>query len=306
MPKPPTGARRGHTLVANPVRGELLLFGGLVERDRSGFEPLWSYSKSGWRQLRPMGPRARSLAGCALNPASGVKYIYGGLAGGSSNRYGDLWSWDGSSWREIYIPNAGPGPRDHHAMAFDDARGNLVIHGGSVVLENASQIYNDTWLFNGNAWTKVEHSALPHRAHHAMIHDPIRKHLLAFGGITAERQYNGETWTFDGVRWTMLAAEGPPPLARYRMAFHPPSGQVILYGGNGRGSSMLASVRNETRAWDGTRWRQLTPSRNPGPRFVHAMAYYEPLKSIVLYGGVPEAKSDDAWIFDGADWKPLA
>ncbi|MGH7460996.1 MAG: kelch repeat-containing protein [Longimicrobiales bacterium] len=74
------------------------------------------------------GPQGRNLPAAAFDSQRSVVVLYGGTGVGSGTRYGDTWEWDGQRWTEKSVRT--PGPRDHHAMAFDEARGNVVICGG--------------------------------------------------------------------------------------------------------------------------------------------------------------------------------
>jgi len=49
----------------------------------------------------------------------------------------------------------------------------------------------------------------------------------------------------------------------------------------------------------------MKPPHSRGPRSMHAMAFYAPLRSVILYGGASGATSDDTWAFDGEDWKKI-
>lgn len=51
----------------------------------------------------------------------------------------DTWDWDGSVW--TLRATAGPAARYDHAMAFDPARGSLLVYGGTGLVR-----YADQWL----------------------------------------------------------------------------------------------------------------------------------------------------------------
>ena len=293
-------------------RGELLLFGGLDPADSSGVEPLWVLSGSTWRRAEAAGPRNRSLPGGAFDSQRGRLVIYGGLNGAWGNRYGDVWEWDGEAWREVRLPGPGPGPRDHHAMAYDTARGRVVLHGGSVIIgihsssgeyKPGSQVwYEETWEYDGAAWKPIAAAGPATRAHHCMAYDPVRRVTLLLGGASQNRQRPTDTWGWNGIAWEQLAQGGPAPRARCRMAFHEPSGEMVLYGGDVPHSGSGFKVAEDTWVWNGKAWSERKPRSTPGPRFMHAMAYQADMKRVILYGGVQGAKdSDDAWAWDGGE-----
>lgn len=299
-------------MAANPARGELYLFGGLDPQDPSGVEPLWIHRQGRWRQAAAAsGPRNRSLPGGAFDSKRGVFVVFGGINGRGGTRYGDLWEWNGQSWKEILAPSTQgaewPGPHDHHAMAFDSARGCIVLHGGSVIVGSGEHWYTETWEFNGQVWRMfaATDSGPGTRAHHAMVYDPVRKLTVLFGGMSRDRRHLPETWGWDGATWRKLADSGPSPRARHRLAFHSASGEVVLYGGNVPQSTPGFKFIGDTWTWNGREWRERKPASRPGDRFMHAMAEDPASKRVVLYGGVFQSKTDDAWAWDGTNWSPF-
>ena len=56
----------------------------------------------------------------------------------SSSR-GDTWEWDGTAWTQR-SPASAPSPQQGHAMAYDAARGRVVLFGG-----HDSFRRGDTW-----------------------------------------------------------------------------------------------------------------------------------------------------------------
>jgi len=99
----------------------------------------------------------------------------------------------------------------------------------------------------------------------------------------------------------------PPVLAWAAAAYDPVNDRVVMFGGaptiNGGGTT------NETWAWDGTTWTELSPKSSPGARWTHGMAYDESRQRIVLFGGLSgDAAStalNDTWEWDGTDWSQV-
>jgi hypothetical protein len=54
----------------------------------------------------------------------------------------DTWEWDGTTWRDATPPGTKPGPRRFHSLAFDSARGRMVLYGG---LDPSDRSLADTW-----------------------------------------------------------------------------------------------------------------------------------------------------------------
>ena len=80
--------------------------------------------------------------------------------------------------------------RDHFAIAADPIRGRIVVHGGNI----GNQWLQDSWQWDGSAWTTVETNSLPARSSHSMIFDPVSERVLLFGGISSGSVVRGDTW----------------------------------------------------------------------------------------------------------------
>ena len=71
------------------------------------------------------------------------------LFGGYGGSYrGDTWEWDGTVWVDK-TPATSPSARDAHAMAYDSARGRIVLFGGTEA--NATVDSNIQTLGSGTA-----------------------------------------------------------------------------------------------------------------------------------------------------------
>lgn len=300
-------------------RRELLLFGGLAPAEPSGAEPLWIFSEAGWRRAQtPMpvvnssAPRSRSLPAAVYDLKRRRFVLYGGISNYSETRFGDWWEWDGQNWLERSWGRLGPGPRDHHAMAYDSARERIVMHGGSVIIltetsageiKTSSEVwYEERWEYDGEGWTPRVSPGPGTRAHHCLAFDAVRKVTLLVGGMSRDHQMTPATWGWNGTAWHKLADSGPGPRTHCRMAFHEPSGEMVLYGGELAGSR---APSGDTWVWNGSEWKERKPVNTPGPRILHAMAYHAERRQVILYGGASGATADDVWAWDGANWSRL-
>jgi hypothetical protein len=75
----------------------------------------------------------------------------------------------------------GPKPRSGHALAFDAARGRIVLFGGDA----AGSLFNDTWEWDAENWTQVADSGPSARQGLAMAYDTSRQRIVLFGGESA-------------------------------------------------------------------------------------------------------------------------
>jgi len=289
-------ARAGHVLVYDPRRGETVLLGGDTNQPAQTRDSLWAWSGSAWRVADAEGPGWRTLPAAAYDSRRGRLVLFGGIRKLSATQYaelaeGDTWEWDGARWEAMSVNS--PGPLDHHAIAFDEARGVMVVQGGG----RAGRILGGaTWTYDGTRWTMVADSnAGPgERVHHAMAYDSRRQRVVLFGGFGTARQPAPDVWEWDGTRWERRPAEGPGPRSRHRLAYDAARGVTVLYGG---------SSDRSTWTWDGVRWRNI-PGDGPPATTMHAMAYDMSRERVVLYGGGSERQST-LWEWDGGRWREV-
>jgi hypothetical protein len=62
----------------------------------------------------------------------------------------DTWEYDGESWYQVGTRRS-PSPRYGHSMAYDEARGVMVLFGG---LDIKGRLLNDTWEYDGTIWVQ--------------------------------------------------------------------------------------------------------------------------------------------------------
>src|SRR5579863_4368285 len=76
-----------------------------------------------------------------------------------------------------------PPARLGHAMAYDKARGQVVLFGGT---NGTGVVYGDTWVWDGSTWTqKFPQNSPPARNGHDLVYDEARGQVLLFGGTSA-------------------------------------------------------------------------------------------------------------------------
>jgi len=116
----------------------------------------------------------------------GQVLLYGGL--GSDNFVlGDTWIWDGTNWKN-WIQNSpvrNPGPRAHHAMAYDGAHAQIILFGGHSSYSGGNtghaKFINETWAWNGTNWMEpAPSSSPPPAAGHRMVYDQVRRQVMLF------------------------------------------------------------------------------------------------------------------------------
>lgn len=202
-------------------------------------------------------------------------------------------------------PGPPPAPRTSAGVAYDQARGQLVLFGGV----GGTRLFNDTWTWNGKSWTQQHPAATPPaREQSSMAYDTARHVVLLFGGI-GPTQSSGpstvnlnDTWTWDGQAWTQRQPKHVPALTESwltAMAFDPISRMVLLYG------HTAADYKMQTWAWDGSDWIQMHPLSDPGidmPTMVSTADHALLLGVGAQIGG---RYFTQTWSWDGSEWKRL-
>lgn len=235
---PAAPSPRAHPAMAyDPVRARTVLFGG----SSGNGQPLadtWAYDGATWIQLAPAAsPSARSRTALTYDVARDRMVLFGGfdanaVAGnllGLSR--GDTWEFDGDTWAQIATPVA-PSARNMHWAVFDPVRGRTLLFGGAGnPLQGGhsgggytTQNYNDTWSFDGVAWTQVPvpivFAPAKRFAAGAAVDGRTGVAWLFSGGI--QTALYGDLWRLDpapGATWTRYGTScagsaGQPQLDR--------------------------------------------------------------------------------------------
>lgn len=251
--------------------------------------------------LATAGPR--SSAAAAYDEASSQVVLFGGEGPPTTNAafdyLGDTWVWDGRSW--IRADGAGPSPRFAATMAYDAARGQVVLFGGLP----ASTFSGETWTWDGRAWTQ-HHPAMspPARQFASMVYDAGHRVVVLFGG-QAPAILN-DTWTWDGTTWReQHPTRSPTARISSAMTYDAARGRVVLFGGDADQGQVFSGGFGDTWTWDGANWSQVSSGASPPARAWAGLAYDAAVGKSVLFGGLsgPQATlMNDTWTWDGVHW----
>jgi hypothetical protein len=114
------------------VRRRLVVFGGFGA-PANFLKDTWEYDGTSWRETTPAsgpGPSARMQAGATFDASVGRVVLVGGYD--PSGYLSDLWEWDGAAWRNATPASAArPSARSSMGLAFDSARGKVMVFGGA-------------------------------------------------------------------------------------------------------------------------------------------------------------------------------
>src|SRR5262249_37407314 len=100
-----------------------------------------------------------------------------------------------ANWQRRY-PTVSPPGRYNVQMAFDEQHANALVFGGTDLIGDR----NDTWLWDGSAWTQRVAPGPSTRSNYALAYDRSHARVVLFGGYVAGL-YVGDTWTWDGAGW---------------------------------------------------------------------------------------------------------
>ncbi len=159
-------------------------------------------------------------------------------------------------------------------------------------------------------------SALPFpslRDQAAMAYDPSLGAVVLFGGYNPNRLADGDTWLFDNNTWTDISGSllnSPPARWGDRLVWDAADGYLMLFGGRN-----MTQYFNDTWAFTGATWLNLTTTVAPSPRGWYQMAYDALDGYVLLYGGwigndpagtnSSQQVFSDTWSYVGGVWTNL-
>jgi hypothetical protein len=303
----PIGLRPNPTqaavLVYDQRRARMLLFVG--QDDVTGGTSTWEWDPATgyWLDRSPPGgspsPPGRTFFTMAYDAGRGTAVLFGGTS--STSPYPDLndtWEWDGATgaWtrRTVDGDPASPGARDDAAMAYDSARGKVVLWGGWGGAGTA-----DTWEWDGalGTWAHTAVVGPPAGGEARMAFDAGRNKLVLWGGSgwTTGRR----VWEWDpsgAASWSERTPAGTLPcgVEDVGLAYDVSRGRTVLFGGVGSCGSNVYT--NEVWDWAGNplagpgTWTNRTGGVGlvPAARKNHAMSYDPVRRKVVLYGGMSD------------------
>ena len=333
--------RSGASLVADPVRQRLVLYGGWESATNTYRREAWVLDDLGgtptWSLVDPASeaPQARFFHIAGYDPARNRMVVFGGGANGRA--YKDAFaltlptSRRPAAWHTL-SPTTTLTARDQAAAVIDD--GVLTVFGGFGAgslpgTVGAGTHLADTWqrqLIRRSPW----HLATPANSNHVPITregaafalDQRDHRLLLFGGLTGDTTL-ADVWVADlqrpgRPRWQQLcspASCGGGPSSRWgaHAVYDDTADRLVVFGGLAAGGVATNDVWALDLTGDPT-WVELAPDgpRPPG-RWSAAYGFDPVRRRMVVFGGQtgPDASStslQDTWALslDDPRWTELA
>lgn len=139
------------------------------------------------------GPPARFGHAMAYDRVRGGVVLFGGDVDDLSHTppFGDTWLFKNNVWQDISASvGPGPGPRTHHQMTTDPISGRPLLFGG---LKPGGAQDNVLWELADDGWSVVDAlDAPPFVYRGVLVDDPVRKHVVLFGGNGRDEAYHLE------------------------------------------------------------------------------------------------------------------
>lgn len=195
--------RSSHTIVYDPVRDKIVLFGG-NDFDKA-YNDLWQYdyTSNEWTDINPVNsPEARQMHGMVYVPDRDVIIMYGGrrLNGGAS--FSDTWELNCKTytWKK-FNPGNSPSVSDHVNITYDSSADKVLLY-----------IAPNIWAydFNSDNWTSPDAKNKPDLNHSSFIYTPEFNKSILFGNMDGEE--GRYTWIYDYPEnsWTNITPENMP------------------------------------------------------------------------------------------------
>ena len=239
------------------------------------------------------GPAARAHHRLVSHPAGQILLIGGSTRTDTGYAwFDDAWTWRHDRWtRSASLPFT----RSSHALAYDEARREVVLVGGIGAWGDSAS--GELWTRGDEGWRQRAVTPEDGWSEPAACYDRERERVVVFGGWNRDNEFRGDTWEWDGRDLSRVADSGPEARAGHDLAFDPVSRRCILFGGRGDGGFLAG-----TWAWDGEAWREVAVD-GPPPRWFFGMTTADDWNRVVVFGGATDDGGlDDTWVWDGTTW----
>ena len=273
------GPRSRHGLIHDREAGSTILFGGIVwkwgGRLRSD---TWELKDGLWKKIHLIRrPRARHRGAMVFDAQRGMGVLFGGQASDGS-LLADTWIYRGRRWHpRRNWPWKRPRSRCGHSLAYDEETRRVVLFGG---VGNFDRSLDDTWVFDGSSWQRMDGPHPFARRYAAFAYDPDLRGCVLHGGSLDDRgvQQFGDAWLFRGQRWARLPSGfETDPRDDHGLGYHWASRSMVMLDSLRSSRGLLVGT---SEGWRSAHCEPLHPRHQCSP-----LAWDTMLNGLVLHGG---------------------
>lgn len=227
------------------------------------------------------------------DPVRHAMVVFGGVAAG--HYVATLFSYDidAALWETLTPAGGPPSARAYHSAVYDPVRHCMWVFGGY----NGSDELDDLWKYDlaANTWQQASPAGniASARQQHTAVFDPVSRCMYVFGGKSGDTAYN-DLWKYDveANQGIMASPSGDLPAERYAhtAVYEPDLGTMLVFGGYVPFIfGPVADLWTYDMAAD--HWTETRPmaggtSPHPPAVYRHVAAYYPPLRSMLIHGGI--------------------
>ncbi len=230
----PPGGRLLATVVYDPPRDRLLVFGGY---DGGPLGDVWVLSLSepmSWTRLAPLGPApaARWSSVGIYDPNADRMVIAFGTTSAGYNLTSEVWglSLGGTpTWSQLSPAGESPPARALSAAVYDEAHQRMIVYGG---YRGSDSPLDDVWaleFLGGPSWTRLtpQDTPPPPRWSHTAVYRTPTQQMFVFGGWNSTN-YLGDSWALNLGSLPV----GPPTITGFFPAGGRIGDEVTILGSN--------------------------------------------------------------------------
>jgi hypothetical protein len=227
-------------MVWDPVRQEIVMFGGRTQPNNLVSDKTWTWDGTDWTEEAPAtSPPARDIHHMIWDATNQNVLLFGGRLG-NNVRLTDVWTWNGTTWTEVTTTNAPEANfnSNHGDMVWDTANARPFLY---------SELYLKTYTFDGATWSLLGSTNTPNTGQFTrMAYDEVRGEPVLYN--------NSQTWAYRTNEWVQLSPANPDASRNAcGMVWHSGLQKIVLFGGNANNPLL-----QRTALWDGIDYEIVT------------------------------------------------
>jgi galactose oxidase-like protein len=292
----------GQPTVAKPVlaydaeRKEIIMM-GIDPTTFAGLMYRYDSTAKTWAKLTPAAmPACVNEGYMVFQPWNKTLAFMGGICTTGTSPLDEVYEWNGSTWTKITTSNANVRAYAQ-AVAYDSARQNVVLFGGSNL--GATDVRSDVATYARGAWRFPNTVVRPSpRSLSGFQSDPVSGTVWLFGGLLETGTgFVDDFWGYRGQQFFPLTIDQGPgggcttPLTAYD---------------SDRARLVLSCSGSTVFEWDSAAftWKSITLTKVPSARRFANMVYDRKLKKTVMFGGYSDTGNylNETWTWDGTAW----